>query len=206
MRDTAIVLIVLAALLPPAALPASAGEAHRPGPASTPRALPPLPPGVADLRFGEFFVFPVGDRGLTLTPKLRGLHGKRVRVLGHMVRQEEPSPGVLLLTATPLQLHEHEYGLADDLPPATVRVFVPAARGKPVPFTPGPLLLTGTLSVGNRSEPDGRVSLVRLTLDPQTAAVPQTASVPPAPGKRAPVPARIDSEAPAPPRGRTTRK
>jgi hypothetical protein len=35
-------------------------------------------------------------------------------------------------------------------------------------LTPGLLLLTGTLSIGNRTEADGRISTVRLQLDPPT--------------------------------------
>ena len=42
---------------------------------------------------------------------------------------------------------------------------MPEKFGEPVPHTPGLLLLTGTLSVGNKPEPDGRISTVRLTLD-----------------------------------------
>ena len=117
------------------------------------------------LAFGEFFVSPVGPAGLVLTPKLQSLHGKRVRLLGYMVRQEEPTAGVLLLAPLPLAIHEHEGGFSD-LPPATVRVIVPHARGAILPHTSRPLLLTGVLEVGSRDEPDGSVSLVRLTLDP----------------------------------------
>jgi hypothetical protein len=51
-----------------------------------------------------------------------------------------------------------------------MHVFTDASAPATVPFTPGPLLLTGTLSVGNRQEPSGRVSLVRLQLDPPTEA------------------------------------
>src|SRR5689334_5693118 len=40
--------------------------------------LPPLPAGVTELKFGEFFVRPVGPRGLELTDKLLGLDGQRV--------------------------------------------------------------------------------------------------------------------------------
>jgi hypothetical protein len=63
-------------------------------------------------------------------------------------------------------VHEHDNGLADDLPPSTVRVLVPTCREQAVPFAPGLMLLTGTLSVGNRAETDGRVSIARLELDP----------------------------------------
>lgn len=142
-----------------------------------PPKLPPPPPGVTHLAFGEFFG-PVGARGLVLSPKLRALDGKRVRLLGYMVRQETPQPGVLLLAPRPLRLHEPEYGLADDLPAALAYVFLSPSSAKPVPFTPGPLLLTGVLSVGNRPEPDGRISLVRLRLDPPTQRPPQPARTP----------------------------
>ena len=127
--------------------------------------LPPLPKGVAELKFSEFFVNPVGPRGLELTDKLKALDGKRVRILGYMVAQDERPPGSFLLTPVPVHLHDHDSALADDLPAATVHVFVP---GKPsIGHTRQLLLLTGTLSVGSRPEPDGRVSAVRLTLDPQ---------------------------------------
>ena len=56
--------------------------------------------------------------------------------------------------------------MADDLPPTVVQVLLPDRPGEPVPFTPGPLLLTGTLELGAKSMPDGRQSFVRLLLDP----------------------------------------
>jgi len=128
--------------------------------------LPPLPAGVSELKFSEFFVMPVGDRGLTLTEKLRNLDAKRVRVLGYMVRQEHGLPGKFLFAAMPVQIHEHDSALADDLPPATVCVTVPTSLHREIPYAPGLMLLTGTLSVGPREEGDGRISLVRLALDP----------------------------------------
>jgi len=78
----------------------------------------------------------------------------------------EAPPGTFLFAPFPQTLHEHEYGLADDLPPAVLFVTAPDRRDREVPYTPGLLLLTGTLGVGNREEADGRVSLVRLVLDP----------------------------------------
>lgn len=133
-------------------------------------ALPPLPAGVTELKFNEFFVTPVGPRGLELTDKLHQLDGQRVRILGCMVRQEEAPGGSFLLAPIPAQVHEHENGLADDLPPSTLHVFSPSHREQAVPYTPQLLLLTGTLSVGNRTEADGRISTVRLTLDPAAKA------------------------------------
>jgi hypothetical protein len=129
--------------------------------------LPPLPSGVMELKFSDFFVKPVGARGLELTEKLRECDGRRVRMLGYMVQQEEPPPGMFLFSPLPAQqVHEHDNGLADDLPPCTVRVLVPTCHDQVVPFAPGLMLLTGTLSVGNRAEADDRISIARLALDP----------------------------------------
>jgi len=140
-----------------------AAEARPPAAAD----LPPLPEGVTALQFGELFVKPVGPRGLVFTDKVKSLDGRRVRILGHMVRREGAPPGTLLLAPYPVQLHDSEYGLADDLPPSTLFVTVPDAEGE-IPFTAGLLLLTGRLELGSREEPDGRTSVVRLVLDPKT--------------------------------------
>jgi hypothetical protein len=129
-------------------------------------ALPPLPPGVTELKFGEFFRQPIGPRGLESSEKLRSLDGGRIRILGYMVRQTKPVEHCFLLAARPLIVNEVEYGLADDLPATTLHVFTHSNAPVVTPFTPGPLLLTGKLSVGNRAEADGRVSTVRLFLDP----------------------------------------
>ena len=151
--------------------PASAkAELSGSRPRRTKPSLPPPPRGVTELKFSEFFVTPVGPRGLDLTDKLRGLDGQRVRILGYMVRQEEPPAGSFLLAPFPAQIHEHENGLADDLPATTLHVFSPNHREQVVPYTPQLLLLTGTLSVGNRTEADGRISTVRLILDPTAKA------------------------------------
>ncbi len=134
-------------------------------------AVPSLPADVTELKFTEFFVSPIGDRGLTLTDKLRSLDGQRVRILGYMARQEQPVPGMFLFSAIPVRLNEEHYGLADDLPAATLFVSMPRNRDQVVPHTPGLMLLTGTLSVGNHEEADGRISTARLTLEmPETAA------------------------------------
>jgi len=150
--------------------------------------LPPLPAGVEDLNFRDFFVTPVGDGGLTLTERLQSLNGKRVRLIGYMVYEdltrcnsctsvrtiggrpipawmEATVPGRMMLTSRPAAVSHSHYGLADDLPPQTVFVTVPDKIGQLVPYTPGPLVITGILSVGSQKEMDGRVSQVRLELD-----------------------------------------
>ena len=123
---------------------------------------PPTPAEVTDLEFTDFFGAVIGDRGLELTDKVRALAGHQVRLVGFMVRQSLPTPGVLLLAPQPVQVDEVEYGACDDLPPQIVRVFLPLPAGTQVPLTPGPLLLTGTLEVGQQSEPDGRNSFLRI--------------------------------------------
>ncbi|MCI0586301.1 MAG: hypothetical protein L0323_05620 [Planctomycetes bacterium] len=145
---------------------------------SEPRPSPPEPTRATDLRFSDLFETPVGPRGLRYTETVRRLAGERVRMLGYMVRQDLPSPGVFLFSPLPVQLHERETGHADDLPAATMHVFVPRDRDKVVPFTPGPLLLTGTLALGPREEPDGRTSNLRLFLDPPSAGAPDPGAGP----------------------------
>lgn len=128
--------------------------------------IPPLPNGVVDLKFGDFFVRPIRAEGLQLTPRVLELQGQRVRILGYMVEQEDAPPGRLLLSPLPIQIHEHDNALADDLPPSTVFVYVPTTPNAPIPYVPGLMLLTGILQVGNQTEADGRISVVRLILDP----------------------------------------
>jgi hypothetical protein len=163
--------------------PASAGNMAQPAPV-----LPALPDGVAELKFGDFFKTPVGPRGLELTEKLTSLHGKRVRVLGYQVVEavgkcnaegvpytpaqkakawfEASVPGRLLLCAVPYRVNFAHYGHAEDLPPQVLYVHVAEKAGEPMPQTPGLLLLTGILEVGPKTEADGRVSVVRMKLDP----------------------------------------
>ncbi|MBK9991918.1 MAG: hypothetical protein IPP19_14640 [Verrucomicrobia bacterium] len=129
--------------------------------------LPDAINDIAELKFSDFFVSPVGPRGLTYTDTIKRLDGQRVRILGFMVRQTRPSPGVAMVAAYSFATHEGEYGLCDDLPPATLFIQVPKYSDLAVPFTPGPLLLTGRLEIGPRQETDGRISHVRLLLDPE---------------------------------------
>jgi hypothetical protein len=145
---------------------------------AAPEKLPPLPAGVTELKFNELFVTPVGPLGLEPSEKLRGLEGRRVRILGYMVNREAQPPGVFLLTPFPAQVHDHDNGLAEDFPVSAVQVSVPTMRDQVVPFSPGLMLLTGTLSTGNCPEPDGRVSLVRLELDPTSKRAMQRKRIP----------------------------
>ena len=148
------------------------------------RTLPPCPPGVTHVAWNEFIKTPVGSLGLELTDKIKTLDGKKVRLLGYMVRRDEPIPGVILLAPYPVSIEEHEGGFAD-LPPQTVRVSVPYEAKRIVAYSSRPLLLTGTLSVGPKQDAEeteaASTSLFRLTL---------TMPPVPAPKKTAPKPAK----------------
>lgn len=162
----------LRAHLPQRSVVASAAAAE---PELTLKEVPPLPENVAELKFNDFFDFPISEGGLSYSETIRALDGRKVRILGYMVKQETPSPGLFLLTPTPQQLHEEEYGLCDDLPPATLHVVMAREPDVVAPFTPGLMLLTGTLRVGTREEADGRISAVRLELARPGMAAPATA-------------------------------
>jgi hypothetical protein len=154
---------------------AEAGKEHSANPKDTQRVasvlqvkgkVTPPPAGVTDIKFREFFKMPIGPGGLEPTEKLLELNGKRIRIFGYMVNAEEPSPGPFILAPLAVSMAEKEDGPADDMP-ATV-IFVHLENGKDwiVPHVPGLLKLTGVLSLGAKEEPDGRVSAVRLQLDP----------------------------------------
>ncbi|MDD5034970.1 MAG: hypothetical protein PHE55_09450 [Methylococcaceae bacterium] len=122
--------------------------------------------GVSELNLREMFKVPVGPQGLEPTEKLLSLKDKRVRVIGHMVHEQEPTPGIFMLSPLPVGLAEKEDGPADDLPAATLFVHMPSAdANKLMAFRPGLWTLTGKLDLGSREEDNGRVSYVRLLLD-----------------------------------------
>ncbi len=126
----------------------------------------PLPAGVTELSLKEFYKFPAGPRGLEPTQKLLSLKDKRVRVTGYMVKEEEPMAGLFMLAPLPVSMAEQEDGPADDLPPATLFVHVPAADKNTITtYRSGLWQLTGTLQLGNQQEVNGRMSYTRLILD-----------------------------------------
>jgi hypothetical protein len=126
------------------------------------------PGNPTELRFRDFFSAPIGPRGLEFSDTLRQSDGQAVRLTGYMVQLETPTPGFFLLTPRPVQVSEHADGDADDLPPATVVVRLDASQQAwAVPHVRGLISVTGTLSVGRYAEPDGRVSWVRLQLQPE---------------------------------------
>ena len=128
-------------------------------------------PEVRDLKFRDFFQLPIGDRGLELSAPLRAAAGHRVRLTGYMVAQEDGAKGRFFLTPMPLRMSEHADGDADDLPATTVVVLMPDGdRVRSIPHRPGLMQLSGVLQVGRQELDDGRVSWLRLLLDPPLLA------------------------------------
>lgn len=136
------------------------------------RQIEAAPAGVTDLALSDIYVMPIGPQGLELTPQAAALHGQRVRLFGFMVRQTKPAPGVAMLSPYPLVTNEIEYSLSDDIPANTVFVVIPHFSDIAVPYTPGPLLLTGRFETTPREEADGRVSHLRLVLDEDAGLTP----------------------------------
>lgn len=124
----------------------------------------------SEIRFRDFFRAPVGPAGLEISDALRRADGSSVRLVGYMVQQENPPLGRFLLTPRPVQMSQHADGEADDLPPATVAVYLdPGQRDWVVPYVRGLVAVSGLLAVGRHEESDGRVSWVRLQLDADAA-------------------------------------
>jgi len=171
-RDTigglAACLIVAIATAAPAS---AAGAKKSPAPSTAPRAADPAPAvaPATDIKFRDFFRTPVGPRGLELTEQIRALDGQQVRIVGYMVKDDEPTPGMFILSPLPVELGEEDERYADDLPPAALFVHLADHASATVPFHPGLIRLTGTLSVGSREEADGRVSTFQLQLDAPTS-------------------------------------
>jgi hypothetical protein len=96
--------------------------------------------------------------------KAVALNGQRVRLVGFMAHLEIAPRGAFYLAPRPVSCDEAGGGTAD-LPPEAVYVVVRSAAGEEIEFTPRVLEVTGRLEVGNRAEPDGRVTHFRLVLD-----------------------------------------
>jgi hypothetical protein len=124
------------------------------------------------LAFNEFFT--IAGSALQPSPKLRSLNGKRVRLVGYMALQEHPLKGAFYLCPRPVTCDESGGGTGA-LPPTAVRVSVRGAGEAEVAFIPRPIQVTGLLDLGYRTESNGGVSWVRLTLDQEKDISPHSA-------------------------------
>ena len=132
------------------------------------RAGLPALEGTTDLKFRDFYVLPVGPKGLVPSKRLLDLAGQSVRVIGYMARQEQPSAGIAVVAPLPVVLGDEDESFSDDLPVTAIYVHLAEAdRDRSLPWMPGLLSFTGVLQLGAMRESDGRMSLVRLQLDPE---------------------------------------
>ncbi len=169
-RSGALLVGLIAALgSGPAAAHGGAVIPHRVAALEVRGELPPPRAGVTGIKFGEFFRMLIGPFGLEPTEKLLALNGKPVRLVGYMVKEEMPSAGRFLLSPLPVSLGDEDESLSDDLPATAVFVHLQGSKNQDTPYIVGLIQLTGTLEVGARDEADGRVSAVRLMLDPQVS-------------------------------------
>ncbi len=148
----------------------TAGCAH--SPSSSPEPVP-------DLNLADFFKRPVGPKGLEPTPELLAMNGKRAQIKGYMVMEEDPVPGLFMLTPMPVSMAELADGPSDFLPPATLFVHLPKpAEAKIAAYHPGIWTVTGTLELGAKHEANERVSYVRLIPDDTAVILPPEGEVP----------------------------
>lgn len=130
----------------------------------------PAPAPVADLAFAEMFQSPVGRHGIEPSARLLALNGRRVRLRGYPVRQDQQALGQFWLTPLPLRMSEHADGEANDLPLNAVWVLWPEAeRGRPLQLDPGLIEQVGILQWGRQDMADGSVTWLRLLVDATTS-------------------------------------
>jgi len=126
------------------------------------------PRTATDLKFRDFFALPIGPKGLAPSARLLALDGQRVHIVGYMARQEQPSAGIVIVAPLPVVLGDEDESFSDDLPATTLYVHLAdAERDHAVPWKPGLQSFSGVLQLGAMREADGRMSFVRLQLDPE---------------------------------------
>ena len=137
--------------------------------------LPPPPAGVVEMRFRDLVKLPVGPRGLEPGEILKANLGKRVRMVGFMVRQAEAVPGRFLLAPVPVEIGNADEGLADDVPAALVEVELPDPFAT-LPWMPGLLQIGGTLEAGGSGiTGNPRIAYARIRPDERTVRALQRA-------------------------------
>lgn len=131
--------------------------------------LTPPPGDVLELKFGDFFRMPIGPAGLEPTEKLLSANGRKVRLVGYVVKEEDAREARLILAPLPVTLGDEDESLSDDLPATAVFVHLTGVGKRTPPYLAGLVQLVGILDVGTVDEADGRPSTVRLRLDAATS-------------------------------------
>lgn len=124
------------------------------------------------LEFQSFFQSPIGPGGLVINDKVKQTNGKKVRIMGYMVKSEIPTQGTFILTPRPIQTSEHADGNANDLPAALCRVYLdPSQKDWLVLHSPGLISLEGIFSFNRVEDPDGTVAWFHLQLAPEAISI-----------------------------------
>ena len=120
------------------------------------------------LNFGDLVLYPIGPKGLEISPIANSAQGQSVRLRGYMVKSEESAIGQFYFVPVPLQMSEHADGPANDLPASAVLVKLdPSQANWAVSHKTGALVLEGTLLVGRYEDTQGIVSWFQLQLPVQ---------------------------------------
>ena len=136
------------------------------GEARAARVTRPSGDAVPTLAFAEFYKRPIGPRGLEPTPGLLALAGSRVQLSGFVARGAEPLPALAILAPTPVALGDEDEGLADDLPASVAYVhWTDSHIAAAIAACRNAMRVIGRLELGRSREIDGRMSFVRLLAD-----------------------------------------
>jgi hypothetical protein len=131
--------------------------------------LPEPGAGTIELKFQDLFKSPVGPRGLEPSEALLAAQGNEVRLIGFMVREETDLRDGFLLASMPVAAGDEDEPLADDLPPALIRVAYTAPRGQAIPYMPGLLQVRGILRLQfHLDDASQRISMIQLEPDRST--------------------------------------
>lgn len=118
-------------------------------------------PTATPIKFAELYTTTI--RGLSFSPKVNELNGKRVELLGYMAPPLKPRIEFFVLTKIPLATCPF-CSSAADWPPDIVVVYLP--KGKEMISSGYPLRIRGRLELGVKEDPEtGFVSLMRIYAD-----------------------------------------
>ena len=124
------------------------------------------------ITFQEFFLSPIGPKGMQFSPTALALAGQAVASRGVMVKTDRLQKGRFLLAPQALEVNEDDDGPANDLPVSTVLVkLAPAQTNLLIAHQEGPLRLEGTLDIGRQENNRGEVSWIRLLASPVSVNV-----------------------------------
>jgi hypothetical protein len=99
-----------------------------------------------------------------VSPRVKQLAGRRVRVRGWSVVFEAPLRDGFWLAPHPVFQDESGAG-SGDLPPRSIRVLAPPEVVRALPPDSVPLEVIGRLEHGRQADAEGRLSLVRVRVD-----------------------------------------